>query len=63
MNTKTVVATTTLTVGKEGGPIKASAKLEAVPTGKPWKVGVHNSGTPCTPLQPSAPQRSTGMQN
>jgi hypothetical protein len=39
MNAETVVATTMLTVGKEGGPIKASAKLEAVPSSEPRNIG------------------------
>jgi hypothetical protein len=66
MNAERVVATTTLSVGKEGGPIKASSKLETVPSSEPQKSGCskqeefqnyRNSGTPYGPLQPSAPQR------
>lgn len=64
MNAEIVVATTTLTVGKEGGPIKASAKLEAVPASKPHNVSCRkdeeakncrNVGLPYVPLVPSAP--------
>jgi hypothetical protein len=64
MNAEKVVAMTTLTVGRKDGSIKASAKLETVPSSETRKVEVrncHNSGIPYVPLQPSAPQRSTGM--
>jgi hypothetical protein len=69
MNAETVVATTTLTVGKEGGPIKASAKLETVPSNKPGNIGCskqeevqnyRNVGLPYVPLVPSAPIKCTG---
>jgi len=69
MNAETIVATTTLTVGKEGGPIKASAKLEAVANSESRKTGHnkkeevrnhYNSGTPYVPPQPSAPIRIAG---
>jgi hypothetical protein len=70
MNAETVVATTTLTVGKEGGPIKALAKLEAVPSSEPRNIAhikqeeVKNSrnvGLPCVSVVPSAPRHCTGM--
>jgi hypothetical protein len=69
MNADVVVATTTVTVGKEGGPIKASARLEAVANSESRKIGQnkqeevknhYNSGTSYVPLQPSAPIRVTG---
>jgi hypothetical protein len=69
MNAETVVATTTLTVGKEGGPIKASAKLEAVPSSEPRSIGCskqeevknyRNVGLPYVSLVPSAPRQCTG---
>jgi hypothetical protein len=69
MNAGTVVATTTVTVGKEGGPIKASAKLEAVASSESRKISHskqeevknhYNSGISYVPLQPSAPKRGTG---
>lgn len=69
LNAETVVATTTVTVGREGGPIKASAKLEAVASSESRKIGYnkqeevknhYNSGTPYGPPQPSAPIRVTG---
>jgi hypothetical protein len=69
MNAEMVVATTTVTVGKEGGPIKASAKLEAVASSESRKIGhikqeevknYYNSGTSYVPPQPSAPIRVTG---
>lgn len=69
MNAERVVATTTLTVGKEGGPIKASAKLEAVASSESRKIGhnkqeefknYYNSGTSYVTPQPSAPIRVTG---
>lgn len=68
MNAGTVVATTTVTVGKEGGPIKASAKLEAVASSESRKISHskqeevknhYNSGISYVPLQPSAPKRGT----
>ncbi|XP_023715210.1 rac GTPase-activating protein 1 isoform X2 [Cryptotermes secundus] len=68
MNAETVVATTTLTVGKEGGPIKASAKLEAVPSSEPRNIGSskqeevknwRNVGVPYVSLVPSAPRQCT----
>lgn len=68
MNAEMVVATTTLTVGKEGGPIKASAKLEAVPSSEPRNIGcskqegVQNCrsvGLPYVSLVPSAPRMCT----
>jgi hypothetical protein len=69
MNSEMVVATATLTVGNEGGPIKASAKLQAVPASKPHNISCskeeeakncHNVGLPYTPLVPSAPRQGTG---
>jgi len=69
MNAEMVVATTTLTVGKEGGPIKASAKLEAVASSESRKTGHnkqeearnhYNSGTSYITPQPSAPMKVTG---
>jgi hypothetical protein len=69
LNAETVVATTTLTVEKEGGPIKASAKLEAIPKSEPRNIGcskqeeVQNCrsvGLPYVPLVPSAPRMCTG---
>jgi hypothetical protein len=69
MNAETVVATTTVTVGKEGGHIKASAKLEAVASSESRKIGrskqeevknYYNSGVSNVPLQPSAPKTGTG---
>ncbi|XP_069683890.1 rac GTPase-activating protein 1 [Periplaneta americana] len=58
-NAQTVVATTTLTVGKEGVPIKASAKLEAIPNDNLH----HNGGVPYTPLRPTAPVESTESED
>jgi hypothetical protein len=69
MSAEMVVATTTVTVGKEGGPIKASAKLEAVASSESRKIGHnkqeevknhYNNGISYVPLQPSAPKRVTG---
>lgn len=69
LNPETVVATTTLTVGKEGGPIKASAKLVAVASSDSQKIGPskqeeaknhYNGGICHIPLQPSAPRRGIG---
>jgi hypothetical protein len=69
MNAEVVVATTTVTVGKEGGPIKASAKLEAVANSESRKIGqnkreevknLYNIGSSYVPPQPSAPIRVTG---
>jgi hypothetical protein len=69
MNAETVVATTTLTVGKEGGPIKALAKLEAVPSSEPRNIGCtkqeeikncRSVGLPYVSLAPSAPRQCTG---
>lgn len=69
MNAEMVVATTTVTVGKEGGPIKASAKLEAVASSESRKIGRikqeevrnhYNSGTSYVTPRPSAPMIVTG---
>jgi hypothetical protein len=69
INAEMVVATTTLTVGKEGGPIKASAKLEAVPASEPHNVNCRkeeeakncrNVGLPYVPVVPSAPTKGGG---
>lgn len=65
MNTEMVVATTTLTVGKEDGHIRASAKLESVPSSEPQKTGVQNcrnSSVPHALLQPSAPPISSMLK-
>jgi hypothetical protein len=72
MNAEMVVATTTLTVGKEGGPIKASAKLEAVPTSEPHNISCrkeaeakkcHNAGLPYIPMVASAPTKCGGKMS
>lgn len=69
MNAETAVATTTVTAGKEGGPVKASTKLEAVASSESRKIGHYkqeevknhySSGTSYVPPQPNAPIRVTG---
>jgi hypothetical protein len=67
MHVKAVVAKMSVTVGKEGGPMKASAMLEEVASSESQKIGHkkqevknnYNGGISHVPLQPSAHKRGT----